>query len=229
MRALVLLVTAGSAAHELDEAFRCEGFRTVMADKAKDALDLDETLRPDLVILDARLAGREAWEALGGLRRRGETPIIMVLEAGRQGDNVQALRIGANDCLVEPLLPTDLTGRARSLLDRAVAGQGAAPLRVGRLEINAAHYLVTLEVSRGRRRIELTATEFQLLAYMARRPLHVFSIADLAPLCKSRGGAKESTVLSHLAHLRNKLEAAGARGLLANVRARGYRLDPQAA
>ncbi|NQE63573.1 response regulator transcription factor [Caulobacter sp. RHG1] len=229
MSALVLLATDSSAADGLDEAFRREGFRTAVAVEGREALDLDEALRPDLVVLDSRIAGQDAWQVLGALRRRGDTPIIMVLDGGRAGDNLQALRIGADDCVVGPTSPAELTARTQSILRRCKVGLGSSYLRVGPLEINPEHYIVTLDAPRGRQRIELTVTEFHLLAHMARQPLHVFSIADLAPLCGLRGGAKESTVLSHLAHLRKKLENAGAPGVLANVRARGYRLDPQAA
>ena len=213
----------------LDAYLRREGFRTAVAVEGREALDLDEALRPDLVVLDTRIAGQDAWQVLGALRRRGDTPIIMVLDGGRPGDNLQALRIGADDCVVGPISPAELTARTQSILRRCKVGLGSSYLRVGPLEINPEHYIVTLDAPRGRKRVDLTVTEFHLLAHMARQPLHVFSIADLAPLCGMRGGAKDSTVLSHLAHLRKKLENAGAPGVLANVRARGYRLDPQAA
>jgi two-component system response regulator AdeR len=90
------------------------------------------------------------------------------------------------------------------------------------------NYLAAVITADGRRRLDLTLTEFKMLAHMARIPLRVFTRAEILDACFPNQDVQERTIDSHFSHLRRKLEAAGAVGLVANVRGVGYRLEPDA-
>ena len=229
MSSLILIAESeAETAGRLDADLRRQGLRTVWAADGQDALDLHERLRPDLVVLDADLPRRDGWDVLGELRRRGETPVMMTAHDGGGLGRLQALRIGADDFLVRPCDPGEVTARAQAILRRQGGASPGRPVRVGALEVHVAHYLAAVVRPEGRRKLDLTLTEFRLLAHMAQRPLQVFSRDDLAQACLSGSRTQTRTVDSHISHLRRKLADGGAGGVLANVRGVGYRLDPDA-
>jgi len=200
-----------------------EGMRTVRAADGRTALDLHLMLKPDLVMLDVMMPKLDGWEVLAELRRRGDTPVIMLTALDQDIDKLQALRIGADDYVVKPFNPAEVAARARAVLRRS--GQSAGQvLRAGPLEVDLDSHIVTVLTQEGPVRPALTLTEFRLLAHMARAPLRVFARSDLIDACLPGGDALERTVDSHLSKLRRKLEEAGAPGLVNNVRGVGYRL-----
>jgi len=212
----------------LDAYMRREGFRTACASNGQEALDLHASLRPDLVLLDVRMPVRDGWDVLGELRRRGETPVIMVTALDQDFDKLQALRIGADDYIVKPFNPVEVVARARAILRRGTGVADRGALRVGPVEVNIENYMAAVVTLEGRRRLDLTLTEFRILAHMARIPLRVFTRAELAEASGLGEEVQARTVDSHVSHLRRKLEAAGSGPILANVRSVGYRLDPDA-
>jgi two-component system, OmpR family, response regulator AdeR len=229
MSSLVLIVEDECEIAEiLDVNLRREGFRTACAVDGQEALDLHASLKPDLVLLDVRMPRRDGWDVLGELRRRGETPVIMVTALDQDRDKLQALRIGADDYIVKPFNPVEVVARVQALLRRRGGGADARLLRVGPIEINVENYIAAVVAPEGRRRLDLTLTEFRLLAHMGRAPLRVFSRLDLTEACFPNQKVQARTVDSHVSHLRRKLDAAGAEGLLVNVRGVGYRLEPDA-
>lgn len=229
MSQLILLAQSdGDDANALDMHLRRGGFRTVMAADGQDALDLHAALKPDLAVVDLHLSRRDGWDVLGELIRRGDTPVIMTIDEKRESDRLQVLRIGADDCLVKPLRPLEVAARIDAVLRRRREAPDTTTIKIGPLEINAEHYLANLVTPQGRRRVDLTVTEFRLLAHMARRPLDLFTTAQLIEACRTTQAIQERTVVSHLCHLRRKLEAVGLRGMLVNVRGLGYRLEPDA-
>jgi two-component system response regulator AdeR len=211
----------------LDAYLRREGFRTACAGNGQAALDLHASLRPDLVLLDVRMPVRDGWDVLGELRRRGETPVIMVTALDQDFDKLQALRIGADDYIVKPFNPVEVVARARAILRRGTGVTDRGALRVGPVEVNIENYMAAVVTLEGRRRLDLTLTEFRILAHMARIPLRVFTRAELAEASGLGEDVQARTVDSHVSHLRRKLEAAGSGPILTNVRSVGYRLDPE--
>ncbi|NQE64978.1 response regulator [Caulobacter sp. RHG1] len=227
MSSLILIAEdEAEIAEILDAYMRREGFRTVLAADGQQALDLHATLKPDMVLLDVRMPSRDGWDVLGELRRRGETPVVMVTALDQDLDKLQALRIGADDYLVKPFNPIEVVARVQAILRRRVGAPDAKLLRVGAVEVNIENYLATIVQPEGRRRLDLTLTEFRILAHMARIPLRVFTRAELTEACFPNQDVAGRTVDSHVSHLRRKLEAGGAPGLLVNVRGVGYRLEP---
>jgi len=159
------------------------------------------------------------------VRRRGDTPVIMVTARDEDTDKISALRIGADDYVTKPFNPSEVVARVGAVLRRALpaVGQGAI-IRVGDVEIDEDQHVVYACPAGARHAIVTTATEFRLLARMARSPSRVFSRSELRVACLPEGDALERTVDSHLSKLRKKLEDAGIQGMLSSVRGVGYRL-----
>ncbi|WP_443971358.1 response regulator transcription factor [Sphingobium sp. CR28] len=202
-----------------------EGFRTVRAADGVAALELHLALKPDLVMLDVQMPRLDGWAVLAELRRRGDTPVIMLTALDQDIDKLQALRIGADDYVVKPFNAMEVAVRARAVLRRSGGGTGKT-LRVGAVEVDLDSHLasVVAQGSADRVMLPLTLTEFRLLAHMARAPRRAFSRSELVDACLPGGEALDRTVDTHLSKLRRKLEEAGAPGLVNNVRGVGFRL-----
>jgi len=202
-----------------------EGFRTVHAADGRAALDLHLALKPDLVMLDVQMPRINGWEVLAELRRRGDTPVIMLTALDQDIDKLQALRVGADDYVVKPFNAVEVAARARAVLRRAT-GNGNSVLRVGAVEIDLESHLASVIAGDGPHRIALplTLTEFRILAHMARAPKRAFARGELVDACLPGGEALDRTVDTHLSKLRHKLEDAGAPGFVNNVRGVGFRL-----
>ncbi len=200
-----------------------EGMRTVRAADGRTALDLHGLLKPDLVMLDVMMPRLDGWQVLAELRRRGDTPVIMLTALDQDLDKLQALRIGADDYVVKPFNAVEVAARARAVLRRAGTANSRV-LRVGPLEVDVEGHLASVLADGEPVQLTLTLTEFRILAHMARAPMRVFSRGDLIDACLPGGDALERTVDSHLSKLRRKLEEAGAPGFFNNVRSVGYRL-----
>lgn len=229
MNALVLIAEDEPEIAEILDAYLVrEGFRTARAADGRVALDLHFALKPDLVLLDVGMPKVDGWAVLGELRRRGETPVIMITALDQDIDKLQALRIGADDYVVKPFNPVEVVARASAVLRRSRSDAGAKVLRLGRLEIDLESY-VARSLAAGRdEKLPLTLTEFRILAHMARSPMRVFTRSELADACLTGNDVLERTVDSHLSKLRRKLESAGVGEVLQGVRGVGYRLEAQA-
>src|SRR3989440_4658004 len=180
------------------------GFTVVTAAEGSTALRVAATQHPDLVILDLALPGIDGLDVTRSLRRNGTIPIIMLTARTDESDKLVGLELGADDYLTKPFSPKELVARVRSVLRRSEAAKDPADLvRVGEVELN----LPSMELRIGGRSIELTPTEFQLVATMARQPGRVFSRAQL--LSAVRGVAFESyerAIDAHIKNLRRKME-----------------------
>src|ERR1700693_3597438 len=181
------------------------GFTVLVASDGQAALRTARTGRPDLVVLDLGLPGLDGLDVARALRREGEVPIIMLTARTEESDKLVGLELGADDYLTKPFSPKELVARVRAVLRRAEGRRSPADLiRVGSD--------VELDVSRmdarfGGRRVELTKTEFQLIATMARQPGRVFTRAQL--LDSVRGVAIESyerAIDAHIKNIRKKVE-----------------------
>jgi two-component system response regulator AdeR len=202
-----------------------EGFRTVHASDGRSALDLHLALKPDLVMLDVQMPRLNGWEVLAELRRRGDTPVIMLTALDQDIDKLQALRIGADDYVVKPFNAVEVAARARAVLRRAGNSHGTI-LRVGAIEVDLESHMASVVTGDEAQQVvlPLTLTEFRLLAHMLRAPRRAFSRSELVDACLPGGEALDRTVDTHLSKLRRKLEEAGAHGFVNNVRGVGFRL-----
>lgn len=224
--ALILIVEdEPEIAEILESYFAREGFRVICARDGSTGLAHHQSLRPDLVVLDIKLPGQDGYEVLATIRRRGQTPVIMVTALAEDLDKLQALRIGADDYVVKPFNPLEVVARARAVLRRTRGADADQLLRLGALSVDPDAYRASVGAGASQVVLDLTPTEFRILAHMARYPGRAFSRGDLVDACLPEGAALDRTVDSHVSNLRRKLAAAGAGDMLEGVRGIGYRLD----
>ena len=181
------------------------GFTVLVASDGAAALRTARTGRPDLVILDLGLPGLDGLDVARGLRREGEVPIIMLTARTEESDKLVGLELGADDYLTKPFSPKELVARVRAVLRRAEGRSSPADvIRVGSdVELD----LPRMDARFGGHRADLTKTEFQLIATMARQPGRVFTRAQL--LDAVRGVAFESyerAIDAHIKNIRKKIE-----------------------
>ncbi len=181
------------------------GFTVLVASDGPSALRSARTGRPDLVVLDLGLPGLDGLDVARALRREGEIPIIMLTARIEESDKLVGLELGADDYLTKPFSPKELVARVRAVLRRAEGMR--APSEVIRVGSDVELDVARMEARFGGRRVELTKTEFQLLATMARQPGRVFTRAQL--LDAVRGVAFESyerAIDAHIKNVRKKVE-----------------------
>jgi DNA-binding response OmpR family regulator len=199
------------------------GFEAVVVGDGETALANARRSTPDLVVLDLGLPDRDGLDVARALRRTSGVPIVMLTARGDEIDRVVGLELGADDYVVKPFSPKELVARVRAVLRRTQAARAGGPevLRVADVEVDVPRMRVTV----AGRPVELTATEFQLLATLAREPGRVFTRGQL--LDAVHGVAFESyerAVDAHVKNLRRKLEPVPGRPrYLLTVHGVGYR------
>lgn len=198
------------------------GFAVDVISRGDRAIESIRTSKPDLLILDLGLPGRDGLDVLREVRRSDDTPVIVVTARGEESDRIVGLELGADDYVVKPFSPKELVARVRALLRRAEAKPEAEEiLRANDVVIDVPRRRVTVSGAD----IELTATEFQLLVTLAREPGRVFTRLQL--LDAIHGVAFESyerAVDAHVKNLRRKLEPpTGAPKYIQTVYGVGYR------
>jgi len=180
------------------------GYLVVKAGDGPAALQTFEAESPDLVVLDINMPGASGFQVCESIRRRSRVPVIMLTVRGEEEDLVRALELGADDYLTKPFSPKELVARVRSVLRRSEAAKAPGDvIRVGDVEL----IVPSMELTIAGRRIELTPTEFQLLATMTRQPGRVFSRAQL--LSAVHGvvvDSYERAIDAHIKNLRRKIE-----------------------
>jgi len=181
-----------------------EGFKTYTAYDGEEAIRAFEDKGPDLIILDLMLPKASGIEVTRAIRTKSSVPIIMLTAKAAEADRVVGLELGADDYVVKPFSPRELVARVRAVL-RRYEGEGMEVERVSSagLEID----LKTREVTVEGRSVELTPTEFDLLAYLARHPGQVFTRLQL--LREVQGYTYDSfarTIDTHVKNLRRKIE-----------------------
>ena len=181
------------------------GFTVLVASDGPSALRSARTGRPDLVVLDLGLPGIDGLDVARALRRESEVPIIMLTARTEESDKLVGLELGADDYLTKPFSPKELVARVRAVLRRAEGLRSPSDIiRVGSdVELDVAK----MDARFAGRRVDLTRTEFQLVATMARQPGRVFTRAQL--LNAVRGVAFESyerAIDAHIKNVRKKVE-----------------------
>jgi len=179
------------------------GFAVSTARDGSEALMRAHHERPDLIVLDLGLPRLDGLEVTRRLRRDSGVPIIMLTARDDETDKVVGLELGADDYVTKPFSPRELEARVRAVLRRHTGQRDAEVLRAGDLTLD----LPRLRAEVSGRAVELTATEFQLLAALARQPGRVFTRAQL--LDAIHGVAFESyerAIDAHVKNIRRKVE-----------------------
>lgn len=210
------------------------GFRTLVAERGEQALAIAREEKPDLILLDLMLPdiqGTEVCRILKSDERTREIPIIMVTAKGEEIDRVVGFELGADDYVVKPFSPRELTLRVRALLKRSSRGaveeeQATPTLEFGEIRVDQARHRVWVQGEE----VQLTALEFRLLSTFVRRRGRVQSRERLLDdVWGIDVGVTTRTVDTHVKRLREKLGAAGR--YVETVRGVGYRFSesPEAA
>ena len=218
---LILVVEDEPNLAEVLEAYlRRDGFRTERAGDGEAALQLFRSAKPDLIVLDVMMPKLDGFEVLRKVREAGTTPVIMVTARVEDVDKLVGLRMGADDYIVKPFNPPEVVERVKAVLRRARPGQDEKPIRIAGLELDESAMTVRVNAQS----LQLTLSEYRLLAHLAQHPGRVFSRDELLGACLPDSDALERVVDAHLGSVRRKLAKAGAPDLLETVRGVGYRL-----
>lgn len=203
-----------------------EGYKVKEFHNGRDFLLFLESIIPDLVILDIMLPGIDGLEICRMLKNRARTssvPIIMLTAKASEADVVVGLEIGADDYIVKPFSPREMTARVKSLLRRVNGRQAKEPkLEIGPISLNAERYEVTVNG----KRVDLTTTEFKILEVLLEKRGSVFTRDQLLKKKRLWGDDKlvyDRTIDVHIKNLREKLGKAG--NMIKTIRGIGYKLE----
>jgi two-component system, OmpR family, alkaline phosphatase synthesis response regulator PhoP len=204
MQTILVVEDERQIAEIASDYLRRAGFSVIVATNGESALDLARTSKPDLLVLDLGLPKVDGLAVAKTLRRESDVPIIMLTARVEESDRLRGLELGADDYVTKPFSPRELVARVQAVLRRAVRSDPPGDrLRLGDLTLD----MPRLKLSRDGETIDLTATEFQLLAVMARQPGRVFTRAQL--LDAVHGGQGESfdrAIDAHIKNIRRKIE-----------------------
>jgi two-component system copper resistance phosphate regulon response regulator CusR len=201
------------------------GFVADLASNGSDGLHLALHGEYDLVILDVMLPELDGWQVLASLRRRGlEMPVLFLTARDQVEDRVKGLELGADDYLVKPFSFAELLARVRSILRRGRSGGlDSNVLRAADLELD----LLRRRVTRGGKRIDLTAKEFGLLELLMRRQGEVLPRSLIASQVWDMNFDSDTNVIEvAMRRLRLKVDDGQSVKLIQTVRGMGYVLEP---
>jgi two-component system, OmpR family, alkaline phosphatase synthesis response regulator PhoP len=223
MRTILVVEDEMKIARLVRDYLEHAGFDVVVAADGEAALASIRRRRPDLIVLDLGLPGRDGLDVTRELRRTSNVPIVMLTARSDEADRIVGLELGADDYVVKPFSPKELVARVRAVLRRTEAVRDGGPevLRVADLEVDVPR----MRVSVAGRTVDLTPTEFDLLCALVREPGRVFTRGQL--LDAVHGVSFESyerAVDAHVKNIRRKIEPSPGRPrYLLTVHGVGYR------
>ncbi len=181
-----------------------EGFRVVTAPNGKEALTVARDEKPDLIILDIMMPEMDGYEFMRQHRTERNTPIILLTARVDDEERVIGLEIGADDYVTKPFRPRELMARVRAVLRRSGSDDPAAKvLQAQDITLDREERTVCV----GDRYVDLTPSEFDLLAALMSSPGRVYSRLDLLDIIQGiRYEGYERTIDTHIKNLRAKIE-----------------------
>jgi two-component system, OmpR family, response regulator len=196
------------------------GYAVDEAEDGEKGLELATRNTYDAAVLDVMLPRRDGLSLIGELRRRGQTLPVLILSAKQTvDDRVKGLQAGGDDYLVKPFAFSELLARLQALLRRATAAPEPTRLSLGDLSLD----LLTREVTRAERRLELRPREYALLEYLMRNPGRVVTkTAILSHVWNYRFNPGTNVVDVLVSRLREKLDRGFDTKMLHTVRGAGY-------
>ncbi|WP_341359301.1 response regulator transcription factor [Georgenia sp. M64] len=206
--------------------FERDGFDVAVVGDGASAVEHARTWRPTVIVLDLGLPGVDGIEVCRAVRSFSDCYIVMLTARAEEVDKLVGLSVGADDYVTKPFSPRELLARVRAMLRRPRAAQpaGAEPVRIGRLRLD----LPGREVDVDGEPVELTRTEFDVLAALVARPAMVFSRRRLIEEVWGPGWVGDEHLVDvHIGHLRRKLgDDPAAPVFVRTVRGVGYRMGP---
>lgn len=204
-----------------------EQFDAISATDGQTGLDIATRHRPDLIVLDLMMPGMDGLEVCRRLRNEPKTsriPVIMLTARATEADRIVGLEMGADDYLIKPFSPRELVARVKAVLRRT--GQQVEPpelIRHGLISVDVKRH----EVSSDGRPVQLTATEFRILQFLASRPGRVLSRDEIIDAALGRDtDVFDRTIDVHITAIRRKLGKGGEQ--IETVRGFGYKFRESA-
>lgn len=199
-----------------------EGFTSITtAATVKEALALADKFQPELAILDVMLPDGDGFSLMEKLKRNGEYPILFLTACGEEEDKFKGFGLGADDYVVKPFLPKELTFRVMAILRRCYKGENPlVKLRNSEIDFDRA------EVIKNGEHIALTAKEHDILAALYR---NAGRIVTIDALCEAAWGDNpfgyENSLMAHIRRIREKIEENPSQPVsLVTVKGLGYKL-----
>ena len=203
--------------------FRRAGYTYLLtASTGEDALRIREKEQPDMIVLDVMMPDMDGFAVLRAIRRTSRVPILMLTARGEAEDRIEGLEIGADDYLAKPFLPKELLLRVNAILSRAY------PNREEMVKLSGSTVdLASATVWKNGEQLSLTAKEFQLFEKLYQNAGRIVTTGILCEtICGEFWQGYESTLSTHIRHLREKIEENPSRPVsLLTVKGLGYRLN----
>ncbi len=198
------------------------GFSVAQAGDGRQALEMTQSLRPDLIILDIGMPEMDGLDVCRALRKTSDVPILFLTARTDEIDRVVGLELGADDYVSKPFSPRELVARVRAILKRNRGETEVLPvLRRGVVSVDPARHLCHVNDAP----VSLTSREMDLLARLISRPDHVMARPQLVDAIYGTNiNVSDRTMDSHLRNLRNKLGAAGCADAIETVHGVGIRM-----
>lgn len=209
-------------AKALKEGLEADDYQVTVAHSGEEGFYILWQQRFELMILDVMLPGRDGFEILKSVRKQNlQVPVLLLTARDALDDRVHGLDLGADDYLVKPFAFPELLARVRALLRRGSTEGSSPKSRLADLEIDLTHHHVT----RAGSPIELTAKEYEILAYLFRHSGRVVSREMLAREVWKDIGRQvpmDNVIDVHITHLRRKIDDRSSTKLLHTVRGLGF-------
>lgn len=221
---ILLIEDEKKIASFIRKGLEAQGFVVDVSHEGNEGFAMATTRPYDAIVLDIMLPGRDGLSILRSLReRRMPVPVILLTARGELNERLEGLNLGADDYLTKPFFIEELIARLHVVTRRA-SGTSQSILAIADLTIN----LLTREVSRGERKIELTAREFELLEHLARSPGRVLTRPQICERVWSYDFDPGTNLVEvYIQRLRKKLEAGGEEKLIETIRGVGYRMKTE--
>lgn len=179
------------------------GFAVSSASDGKTALAVVRSDKPDLIVLDLGLPQLDGLDVTRSIRKESNVPIIMLTARSEESDKLIGLELGADDYITKPFSPKELVARVRTVLRRVEHfDSGADIIRAADLTLDVPRMKLTVNDHN----VELTPTEFQLLAALARQPGRIFTRAQLDAVHGIAFESYERAIDAHIKNIRRKIE-----------------------
>jgi two-component system alkaline phosphatase synthesis response regulator PhoP len=205
MQRILIVEDDMEIARNLRDFLEVAGFDATVVGDGEAALASARGHKPDLVVLDLGLPGMDGLDVARELRRSSAVPIVMLTARGEESDRIVGLELGADDYLVKPFSPKELVARVRAVLRRTNGSLVRQEvLHAAGVELDIAKFRVAVDG----RAVELTPTEFELLATLMREPGRVLTRGQLLDALHGISlDTYERAIDAHIKNLRKKIEA----------------------
>jgi two-component system response regulator BaeR len=224
MSTILIVEDERKLAELLGDYLRQSGFASARLEDGLQVVPWVREHRPDLILLDLMLPGRDGMEICREIRTFSSVPILILTARVEEIDRLLGLELGADDYICKPFSPREVVARVKAVLRRAGGGQ---TLRAERLLLDEAAFRATLDG----RDLDLTAVEFKLLQHLAASPGRFFSRGQLMDrIYPDRRIVSDRTIDSHIKKLRRKLAAVAPEAeFIHSLYGVGYKFEPASA